>query len=117
MIFSSRTTGKQYEQQARTYLEAHGLKWQISNYQCRFGEIDLIMLDSNQLVFVEVRYRRNANYGSPAETITRKKQEKIIRTAQHFLQSKQLSSQIGSRFDVISIDSQNSIQWVPNAFY
>lgn len=56
--------GKNAEQQALHYLVAHGLKHLDSNYYCKGGEIDLIMNDAEQLVFVEVRYRSRSDYGS-----------------------------------------------------
>ena len=57
------------ENKARQYLEKHGLKFVEKNYRCRNGEIDLVMQDKNELVFVEVRYRKNDSYGSALDTI------------------------------------------------
>ena len=79
--------GNHYEKLAKRYLEQQGLLWQQSNYRTRLGEIDLIMQDKQQLVFVEVRFRRHSQYGSGADTITHQKQQRIIKAAQHFLQA------------------------------
>ena len=49
--------GLRFEDQARQYLSARGLKLLESNYRCRFGEIDLIMRDAQTLCFIEVRFR------------------------------------------------------------
>jgi putative endonuclease len=105
--------GNAAEKVAMEYLENKGLKLLEKNFSCRMGEIDLIMTDEDNLVFIEVRLRTNPNYGSGAETVTPSKQRKIIRTAQFYL----LNNAIGNRdcrFDVISIDDK--IDWIQHAF-
>ena len=67
----ARSCGDQYEAFARRYLEREGLTFVAANVACRTGEIDLIMRDQQTWVFVEVRYRRNANFGGAAESVTR----------------------------------------------
>lgn len=85
------------------------------------GEIDLIMIDSSFLVFVEVRFRTSNEYGNPLETVTRAKQRKIIRTASHYLLSKFNSHDIACRFDVVAVTQQEneqlSFNWIKSAFY
>ncbi len=85
------------------------------------GEVDLIMIDDNTLVFVEVRYRSNTAYGDPLETVTRSKQRKIIRTASHYLLAKFNSHDIACRFDVVAVtrqqDKQLTFNWIKSAFY
>ncbi len=113
-------SGQQAEELACQYLQKHKLKLITQNYHCRRGEIDLIMQDQQTLVFVEVRFRKNARFGSALESIDHKKQVKIIITAEHYLlQSKH--DYFDYRFDVIAImPSQNSdqaeITWIKNAF-
>ena len=107
--------GGQAEALAAAYLKQQGLKLLASNYRCRFGEIDLIMRDGVTLVFVEVRLRSNANYGGAATSITVAKRQRLIHTAQHYLQQHGDSS---CRFDAIlmqSVDMQD-IEWLKNAF-
>lgn len=70
---SSVTTGSQAEQLALNYLQQQGLTLITQNYHSRRGEIDLIMLDENTLVFVEVRYRKSAAYGSALESVNSQK--------------------------------------------
>jgi len=65
----TRSIGQQTEQLACEYLQKHRLKLVTKNYRCSRGEIDLIMRDQHSLVFVEVRYRKNINFGTPAESI------------------------------------------------
>ena len=110
--------GQYAEQLACEYLEKEGLQLVQKNYGCPMGEIDLIMKDKEMLVFVEVRYRKNTQYGSGAETVTRNKQRKLLATAMHYLQRHAKSNQT-CRFDVISMTNETStdkIQWIQDAF-
>jgi putative endonuclease len=66
--------GVQAEILAAQYLQQRGLKLVTQNYRGRFGEIDLIMQDGASLVFIEVRLRRNANFGGAAASIDPPKQ-------------------------------------------
>ena len=107
--------GVQAEALAAAYLKKQGLELITSNYRCRFGEIDLIMRDGTTLVFVEVRLRSNANFGGAAMSITTAKRQRLLHTAQHYLQQHGDSS---CRFDAVlmqSVDMQN-IEWLKNAF-
>lgn len=111
--------GLKAEQLAATYLVNHGLKMVVQNYHCRFGEIDLIMMDTKTLVFVEVRLRSNSRFGSAGNSITAQKMQKLILAAQHYLQSNHLVyGDSPCRFDAILMHSVNaeSIEWVRNAF-
>ena len=113
----STNSGSQAELQACEYLLARGLKLVEKNYRCKRGEIDLIMRDGNSLVFVEVRYRKNFDYGGAAASITAKKQEKLQLTALHYMQHR--SGQCNVRFDVIAITGtgrQQQLEWISNAF-
>lgn len=114
---STTKIGEKNEQLARCYLEQKGLRYVESNFRSTRGEIDLIMHDSDILVFVEVRFRRNINFGSPAETVTRTKQQRLIYCAEYYCQTMGLDPV--SRFDVVSIDNAQSkinIEWIPDAF-
>ena len=121
---TTRELGEVTESLACKYLEKKGFKLLERNFNCRFGEIDLIMQHSDSLVFVEVRYRRNTNFGSGAESITASKQSKLIKTASAYLQRHAKLSKYPARFDVVSItgsietDNTNNIDfnWIENAF-
>jgi len=113
------TKGLKFEDAALDFLTEQGMELIRRNYYCRFGEIDLIMLDKNCLIFVEVRYRSNTGYASAAESVTLKKQKKIFDTAQVFLASEPSLNQLDCRFDVIAFDNNEStptINWLQNAF-
>ncbi len=111
--------GQVAENIACSYLIKQGLKLVSRNFQCRLGEIDLIMQDKEHLVFVEVRFRRNQHFGTSSETVTLHKQSKLLRTASFYLQQKHLTDKIPCRFDVIAIAdtaTQSNINWIKNAF-
>lgn len=70
---------------ARKYLIEQGMVLVESNYEIKSGEIDLIMADDDWLVFVEVKYKHNADFGRPEEMINGRKICQIKRVAQYFL--------------------------------
>jgi putative endonuclease len=115
MKLNKNNAGLLAEQMAATFLKQHGLKLVAQNYHCRYGEIDLIMKEDEVLVFVEVRLRTNQHYGFAAESISPKKQQKIIQTAQHFLMQ---HGEQACRFDAILMDKadQQHIEWIRHAF-
>ncbi len=119
----SQRTGNRFERLAEDFLIKKGLSPVERNYRCKLGEIDLIMTDNKQLVFVEVRYRKNTFFGLPQETVTHTKQKKLVRAAEHYLM-RHFSTQAPScRFDVVAISGanhanqqENPIEWLPDAF-
>lgn len=110
--------GQQAELWASDYLQQQGLTLITKNYHCRRGEIDLIMQDGQSLVFVEVRYRKSARFGSALESVNHAKQKKLIFTAEHYLLQNKLSYS-HYRFDVVAItpeQGKNNINWLKDAF-
>lgn len=107
-------TGQQAEETALEHLTGQGLKLLDRNFACKMGEIDLVMRDDDTLVFVEVRYRNDTSRGTGAESITRAKIRRIIRTAEYYLLVHSEYHDMDCRFDVVSLD--NSIDWIQNAF-
>ena len=97
--------GARAEQLARRFLEYHGIRILQTNYRCKVGEIDLIAKQKSQLIFIEVRYRKYSDYGSPAASVTLRKQQKVIAAGLSYLgQSPQFSPQSTRyRFDVIQV--------------
>jgi len=99
------------------YLEARGLVLVTRNFRCRLGELDLVMRDGPQVVFVEVRSRVNRRYGRPIETITPTKQKRLLRAAAYYLQKTACTAPC--RFDAVGITSENgvdTVEWINNAF-
>lgn len=108
--------GNAAEDRACVYLCEQGLELVLRNYRCKLGEVDLIMLDKKSLVFVEVRYRKQGDFGNGLESISRHKQSKLIRTATFYLQANRLTDKIACRFDAISLADDNKIVWIKDAF-
>ena len=116
---TTRQRGSHWEQVAESFLNKRGLKTLQRNYQIRSGEIDLILLDGDTLVFTEVRYRKHSNHGTGADTVTWTKQRRIISAAQHFLQRHPIGPSRPCRFDVVSIGTENGrtlLNWIRDAF-
>ncbi len=115
--------GQQAETVALTYLQQQGLRLITRNYRCRRGEIDLIMQHHDSIVFIEVRYRRNRDFGGADSSVDRRKQDKLIMSALHYLQRDRQAAKRPARFDVIAIHADrdaatqaDNIQWIQNAF-
>jgi putative endonuclease len=116
---SSRVLGREIEQLAELYLRKRGLSTVAHNYACRSGEIDLVMLHGSTVVFVEVRYRRSNEFGGAVESITQKKKQRLIRTAEHFLMQNDAFAESTCRFDVVAVHGTEpgySISWIEDAF-
>jgi putative endonuclease len=113
-------SGQAAEALARQFLEQRGLRLLAQNWRCRLGELDLVMLDSDTVVFVEVRYRRYSAWGGAAESVDARKREKLSRAAQHFLQQESRWAKHPCRFDVIAITADSPapapLNWIQNAF-
>lgn len=118
-INSTRHFGQQQESIALAYLKQAGLRLVERNFNCKLGEIDLIMQDNKYLVFVEVRYRKNNCFGGGLASITFAKQKKLIRTANVYLKQQKLTNDVPCRFDVVSLSADpppDNILWIKNAF-
>jgi putative endonuclease len=107
--------GEEAERLAAAYLERQGLHILERNYQCRFGEIDLIARDGRIVVFIEVRQRRSNVFGGAAASITPAKRTKLLRAARHYLSRH--SPPPPCRFDALLLQGATpSIEWIRDAF-
>ncbi|MBT8048801.1 MAG: YraN family protein [Xanthomonadales bacterium] len=116
---TARQRGDYWEKIAESFLNCRGLKTIERNYLSRFGEIDLVMLDGETVVFAEVRYRANTRHGSGADSVTHAKQRRIISAARRFIQCHPETSTRPCRFDVLSIGVENGdtrVNWIQDAF-
>jgi putative endonuclease len=118
-LISTTQTGQEQEVLACDYLISQGLQLVMQNYQCKLGEIDIIMQDKDTLVFVEVRHRKQNNYVSGIESINKSKQRKIIKTSQYYLQAHKLTNKFSCRFDVVITEQTDKQQflWIKDAFW
>ena len=99
--------GKLGEDKARIYLIQNGYKILESNYFCRFGEIDIIAMDKNCLVFIEVKTRTNDKYGKPENAVNYWKKKHMELTARNYIDHKRMGDFI-SRFDVVEVFMKNA---------
>jgi putative endonuclease len=116
-MWSGRLSGKQqqgqhWEQVARVWLERRGLRLVEANFRCKGGEIDLVMRDGDELVFVEVRQRADRRHGGAAASITPAKLRRLARAAQYYLL--RFPHTPPCRFDVVAIDG-GQLDWLRNA--
>lgn len=118
-VSSTRKTGQAAEFAAEKYLTKKGLRVIDRNYAAAGGEIDLIMRDGEVTVFVEVRFRKNAEYGSASESINLRKQQRIIRAATHYTQTNPKTLSAPCRFDTVTFNqtlSTSKMEWIKSAF-
>ncbi|AEV64784.1 MULTISPECIES: YraN family protein [Pseudomonas] len=114
---SRQQSGRDAEGQALAHLQQQGLRLVAQNWLCKRGELDLVMLDGDTVVFVEVRYRKNTQWGGALDSIDERKRQKLIFAAQYFLQRESRWADHPCRFDVVAIDSNAAqLNWLQNAF-
>src|SRR5690348_10664811 len=101
MGYYKKQIGNSGEEEAVNYLQKNGYKIIQKNYRCKIGEIDIIAKDSDYLVFIEVKSRKDNQYGAPGEAVNYFKQQKIIKVAQYYLMTKGIDPNV--RFDVVEI--------------
>ncbi|MBC7765848.1 MAG: YraN family protein [Hyphomonadaceae bacterium] len=97
----NKTLGALGEQAAVQYIKKKKYKIIEQNYRCRAGEIDIIAMHKGELVFIEVKSRRDDAFGTPAEAITRYKKLNLKQSAQTYLQSHFLD--VPARFDIVEV--------------
>ena len=116
-LITRRNKGKAAESLACHHLTENGLSLIEKNFHSRYGEIDLIMQHENALVFIEVRYRKNNDFGGAKASVTPAKQQKIKKTALFYMQKK--GHEFYARFDVLAISGEDkalTYEWIQNAF-
>ena len=106
--------GRAGEREACKYLKKKGYQILETNYRAHYGEADMIAKDNGVIVFVEVKTRSGDEYGTPAQAVDKKKQEKYFKIAQEYLIKKSLQDQ-ECRFDVVEIEN-GQINHIIDAF-
>jgi putative endonuclease len=109
------TPGQAAEELAAQFLREQGLQVLERNYRCRLGEIDLVIQDGDTVVFTEVRLRSSQRFGGAAYSVDRRKQQRIIMAARHWLAGRR---ETACRFDVLLLDrlEKSRIEWIRDAF-
>jgi putative endonuclease len=108
--------GAAAEELALLYLQKKGLKPVTRNWRCRGGELDLVMREGETLVIAEVRKRSSSAFGGAAASVDARKRERIIQSTQRFLMEHPQFSEAPVRFDVVTLDREDNIEWIKAAF-
>ena len=90
------------ERHAEAHLAAQGMRVLDRNFRTRYGEVDLVARDGEEIVFVEVRTRRSRSYGTPEESVTAAKRRRLALAAQQYLQERGLDGQPW-RVDLVAV--------------
>lgn len=98
--------GRFGEDEAEKYLKQKGYKILERNFSCKRGEIDIIALDKEEIVFIEIKARISLKYGLPSEAVTKYKLKHIYKTAEYYLYTRNLQNE-NTRIDVIEVYIQN----------
>ncbi len=115
-VSPAQRAGSLAEAQALDYLRSQGLRPIAANVRLRCGEIDLIMADGDQCVFVEVRQRSSRRYGGAAASVTPRKQARLRAAAQAWLAWRMGALEWPPmRFDVVAFEG-DALSWVRGAF-
>lgn len=116
MVAPRQQAGLDFEARAEGWLARHGLAPVERNVRFRGGEIDLVMRDGAQWVFVEVRARRDARFGGAAASVDRRKQRRIALAAQLYLLRRfGQRAWPACRFDVVAFEG-DELRWIRDAF-
>ena len=115
-------TGKNGEDMVANYLRKNGWSIVKRNYQCRYGEIDIIAENKQYIIFVEVKTRKENSMVSALEAVDSAKQQRIMLTAQDYISKAE--SYLQPRFDVAAVTVKEkpdgskgySLKYIENAF-
>ena len=94
--------GTRSERAAAAYLKKHGYRSLQRNFRCPLGELDLIALDGECIVFVEVRSTEGTDLNRPALSVDLEKQRRLTKLALYFLQRYKLLGR-SARFDILAV--------------
>ncbi len=117
MSFLGKLLGRSGEDRAAKHLAKLGYRVLERNYRTKQGEIDLIALDGDTVVFVEVKTRTSDAYGAPELAVDQRKQGRMVKAALGYLRQKKLH-QMACRFDVVAISGEDDpqVDVIRNAF-
>ena len=116
---TTRDIGSRWEDAVLGHLQRAGLALLARNFTCRYGEIDLIMRDRDQIAFIEVRYRGNDLHGDGTVSVGAGKRTKLVRAASIYLQQNPMLAAMTCRFDVVGCSGtpvKPVFEWTRGAF-
>ncbi|MGZ3862679.1 MAG: YraN family protein [Bacteroidia bacterium] len=109
-------TGRQGEERAVAFLREHGYQIEQINWRHKHLEIDIIAKKDDFLVIIEVKTRKNDDFGAPEVFVDKKKQRKIIRATHEYILQQAVENEV--RFDIVAINNKTGhIEHIQRAFY
>lgn len=112
---NTRNVGGNYEDMACRYIEKQGHIIIARNFASKVGEIDVVSVKEGTFHFIEVKYRKDNEYGTGSEAVSKVKLKKIYKVAEYFLVSNKLPSDLPCSIDVISIQG-DEIEYIENCY-
>lgn len=104
------------EKIACVFIKKRGYRIRQKNFRSRFGEVDIIADDSGTLCFIEVKSRSSNDHGRPEEFVDSRKQQKLVKTAQSYISTHDISDR-PMRFDIVAVDlNLSTSELFTNAF-
>ncbi len=118
---NKRELGRFGEELAEKFLEKNGIKILNKNYFTNYGEIDLIGIENETIIFIEVKLRTNNSYGEPSESINFKKKQNLLNAIDIFLAENDFSD-YNLRIDIICIlynisNEKYEVRWLKNQYF
>ena len=101
-MYKNHIVGKKGEDIVTDFFKKKGYKIIERNFFCNQGEIDIIAVDKNEIVFIEVKTRNNTNYGMPSEAVTKEKQKHFKRATEYYIYKNNLYNEF-IRLDVVEV--------------
>jgi putative endonuclease len=110
-------SGNAAEQRAAEHLEKSGFEILARNFRCRLGELDIVARRGRLLIVAEVRLRTDSRFGGAAASITRTKQNRVVRATRYLMASNPRFATMKVRFDTLLLDATDgAIEWIEAAF-
>ena len=119
MILSIRAIGQLWEECAARFLHTRDIPTIATNIRSPFGEVDLVAIEADVLLFIEVKYRVGSRFGPSFFAVTRRQQKRIMKTASIFLSRNPHYCTWCCRFDIIGFDQRGNdaqLTWLKAAF-
>lgn len=110
-MYQRHVLGRKGEDIAVEYLKSKGYNILDRNFICRQGEIDVIALDKNYIVFIEIKSRTSTEYGLPSEAVTEQKLKHILKSAAYYLHIRNLEN-ANVRIDAIEVYVQGEKYYI-----
>jgi putative endonuclease len=112
--FYKKLLGRKGERLVVEYLKKQGCKILEKNFRTPFGEADIIAQDGERILFVEVKTRTSDKYGTPAESVVKRKRETYVKIAKFYWLK--TGAEPNARFDVAEVYGDGKIEYIENAF-